>query len=195
MDLNKKLDSLKPKIESEEFRNGKGLANEINFYIFDYAPEREMEVRSYIESLKNSLNSKHDNIRIVEFDLYQLMLQILDAKNYLERIGTMEESGKSESLSRPIKSSLRLTSKDDQIIEYITQNTNRETDVVFITGVGKAWPIIRSHTILNNLHSKFDKTPLILFYPGSYTPEGLSLFNEINEGNYYRAFKWVTEEV
>ena len=74
MNLNKKLDSLRPKIESEDFRHGKGLANEINFYIFDYEPKDEMEVRTYLKSLQNSINSKYDDIRIVEFDLYQLML-------------------------------------------------------------------------------------------------------------------------
>ena len=107
----------------------------------------------------------------------------------------MEEGGGSESLKKPIKSSLRLTLNDDKIIELITQNISPDKDVVFLTGIGKVWPIIRAHTVLNNLHSKLDKTPLILFYPGNYTTKGLNLFNEINDGNYYRAFKWVTEGV
>ena len=195
MNLYKKLDSLRPKIESEDFHHGKGLANEINFYIFDYDPKDEMEVRVYLKSLQTSINSKHDDIRVVEFDLYQLMLQVLDEKNYLPQIGEMEEEVGSESLIEPIQSSLRLALNDDIIIDFIIQNISPETDVVFLTGVGKVWPIIRAHKVLNILHIKLDKTPLILFYPGSYANESLNLFNEINDGNYYRAFKWITEGV
>lgn len=194
MNLNKRLDSIRPRLESEEFRKGRGLANEINFYIFDYDPRDEMVVRNYIQSLKTSFNSKHDDIRIVEFDLYQLMLQILEDKNYLDRIGKMEEEKKSESVISPIKRTLHLTLKDDKIINEIIKDL-QPNDIIFLTGVGKVWPIIRSHTVLNNLHGKLNKTPLILFYPGNYNDKKLILFKEIDDGNYYRAFRWFSDGV
>ena len=37
-------------------------------------------------------------------------------------------------------------------------------NVVLITGVGKVYPFVRSHTILNNLQEVIDKVPVIMFF-------------------------------
>jgi hypothetical protein len=57
--------------------------------------------------------------------------------------------------------------------------------------VGKCYPILRSHTILNNLHQVIDDVPVVMFYPGKYSGQDLLLFGEIKDDNYYRAFKLV----
>lgn len=79
--LNERLDLIKPKILSSDFRKGRGLGNEINFWIFDYDPEDEMVVRSHIEYLKTSINAERDDIRIVVYDLFDIMVEHLEAKN------------------------------------------------------------------------------------------------------------------
>ncbi|MGN0004819.1 MAG: DUF1788 domain-containing protein [Candidatus Gastranaerophilaceae bacterium] len=72
-----------------------------------------------------------------------------------------------------------------------------ELGFVLLTGIGKAYPLVRSHTILNNLHSVLDKIPVIMFYPGRYDQKDLKLFNNgssftgLKDDNYYRAFKLV----
>ena len=72
-----------------------------------------------------------------------------------------------------------------------------ENNLVLITGVGKAFPLVRSHTILNNLQSVLNNTPVIMFYPGRYDQKDLKLFNNgssfagLKDDNYYRAFKLV----
>ena len=68
---------------------------------------------------------------------------------------------------------------------------NRENSVLFITGLGKCHPIIQGHNILNNLHQVLDDVPVILFYPGVYSGQDLSLFGTIKSQNYYRAFHLV----
>ena len=190
MTLNKRLDLIEPKILDKSFRTGRGTANEVNFWIFDYEPEDEMAVRAHVEYLLNRVNSKYDDVHIVNFDLYNLMLDVLQEKKYLDKVLQMEKSKGSEAIINPIKKTLRLTLDGDLIINKIVQNLAPEHDIVFLTGVGKAWPIIRSHTILNNLHSKVDKNPLVMFFPGNYTSE-LRLFGEITDDNYYRAFKLI----
>ncbi len=188
--LNKRLDLIEPKILEKSFRTGRGTANEVNFWIFDYDPEDEMAVRAHIHFLVNRINSKHNDIRIVKFDLYNLMLNVLRGKDYLDKVLQMEQAKGSEAIINPIKKTLRLTLDGDLIINKIVENLAPEHDIVFLTGVGKAWPIIRSHTILNNLHSKVDRNPLVMFFPGDYTSE-LRLFGEITDDNYYRAFKLI----
>ena len=61
---------------------------------------------------------------------------------------------------------------------------------MLLIGIGKCYPIIRSHTILNNLHQVVDDVPVIMFYPGIYSGQDLMLFGEIKDDNYYRAFKF-----
>ena len=60
-----------------------------------------------------------------------------------------------------------------------------------ITGIGKCYPLLRSHTVLNNLHQVIDSVPVVMFYPGEYDGQELVLFGEIKDDNYYRAFKLV----
>jgi hypothetical protein len=66
--------------------------------------------------------------------------------------------------------------------------------IALITGVGKAFPVIRSHTILNNLQSIFRKNPVVMMYPGRYEIKEkmtLKLFEKLDDDNYYRAFPLV----
>lgn len=185
MPLNKRLDLIEPKILGKSFRTGRGTANEVNFWIFDYEAEDEMVVRSHVDALIDRINSLYDDVRIVKYDLYDLMLDVLREKNYLEKVIAMEESKGSDAIINPIKKTLRLTLDDDLIIGKITKELVPQRDVIFLTGIGKAWPVIRSHTILNNLHSRVDRNALVMFFPGDYTNE-LRLFGEITDDNYYR---------
>lgn len=64
-------------------------------------------------------------------------------------------------------------------------------NVVLITGVGKVYPFVRSHNILNNLQEILDKIPVIMFFPGKYDGLSLRLFDRFKDDNYYRAFRLV----
>jgi len=190
LSLNKRLDLIEPKILDKGFRTGRGTANEVNFWIFDYDAGDEMAVRAHVDFLVSRINENHDDVRIVCFDLYDTMLSVLRGKNYLDKVLRMEQDKGSDAIINPVKRTLRLTEKGDLIISRITEDLTPEKDIIFLTGIGKAWPVIRSHTILNNLHSKVDKNPLVMFFPGNYTNE-LRLFGEITDDNYYRAFKLI----
>ena len=190
MSLNTRLDLIEPKILEKSFRTGRGTANEVNFWIFDYDPEDEIAVRAHVNFLVNRINGKHDDVSIACFDLYDLMLNVLRSKNYLDKVMQMEDTKGSDAIINPIKRTLRLTEDGDMIIGKIVENFTPEKDIIFLIGIGKAWPIVRSHTILNNLHSKVDRNPLVMFFPGNYTNE-LRLFGEITDDNYYRAFKLI----
>ena len=190
MTLNQRLDLIEPKIYDKNFRTGRGTVGEVNFWIFDYLPEDEMAVRNYINFLTTRINVKNEDLCIKHFDLYDLMLDALREKNYLEKVMEMEKTRGSAAIINPLKRTLRLTESGDLIIQKIVEDIVPGRDVIFLSGVGKAWPIIRSHTILNNLHSRVDKNPLVMFFPGEYTSE-LRLFGEITDDNYYRAFKLI----
>lgn len=191
-DINQRLSEIKNKISDSSFRANKGLGNEIGFYIFDYEPEYEILVREHIKTLQKEVERDYNDIKIKEFDLYDIMIKVLDEKGYLKKNFQMEEKKDSEYVFNATIKTLRLTSqgKDNKIVQYIIDNTNPD-EIVFLTGVGKVWPIVRSHTVLNNLHRAVDHVPVVLFFPGTYDGQLLVLFNEIKDDNYYRAFQLV----
>lgn len=190
MTIYERLDKILPKLLDENFRESKGLGNEIGYYIFDYDPKYELVIRQHIKYLKEKINNETLDMEIIEFDLYEIMLEILNSKNYLKKTFDMEKKKSTEKIIMPIKRTLRLTQKNDLLINYIKKRVEKN-HIVFITGVGKAWPIIRSHTVLNTLHAVIDEVPLVMFFPGTYDGQELQLFNEIKDDNYYRAFKLV----
>jgi hypothetical protein len=185
-----RLDALVPAIQKKSFRENKGLGNEIGFYIFDYEPQYELIVRDYIQFIRNKFKNGINGYKIKEFDLYEIMLDILETKGYLAKNIEMEAAKGSEYVFNATKKALRLTNKNDLIVQYIRERVE-DNDIIFLNGVGKAWPIIRSHTILNNLHSVVDHVPLVMFFPGTYDGFELILFDEIKDDNYYRAFKLI----
>ena len=185
-----RLDQILPILTDSKFRKNKGLGNEIGYYIFDYDARDENIVKEHINFLKQKINNEGMDIYIREFDLYEIMIHILENKGYLKKVFDMEKKKGTDAILKPIKNTLRLTQKNDLIVGHIRERVQKN-DIVFLTGVGKIWPIIRSHTILNVLHSVIDDVPLIMFYPGTYSGQDLHLFDEISDRNYYRAFKLV----
>ena len=133
---------------------------------------------------------KDKNLKTKE--ILKEVYQALEEKGYLQKNFQMEEKKNSEYVFNATSKTLRLISQgsDNKIVQYIKENTNSD-DIVFLTGVGKVWPIIRSHTVLNNLHRAVDHVPVVLFFPGTYDGQSLVLFNEIKDDNYYRAFQLV----
>lgn len=190
MDIYERLDKILPKLQEKRFRENKGLGNEIGYYIFDYNPEEELIVRDHIKFLKQKINNEDSKIEIKEFDLYEIMLEILKSKNYLDKVFNIENKKGTEHILKGIQTTLRLTLENDLVVDYIRQRVNKN-HIVFVTGVGNVWPIIRSHLILNTLHSVIDQVPLVMFFPGTYSGQELVLFDEIKDENYYRAFKLV----
>lgn len=187
-ELTKRLDKAEKMISKPSFRENKGLGNEVGYYIFDYPAEEELYVRERIEYIKKKSENYDDDYKIVVFDLYEIIIGILKEKGYLEKCYEFEKKKGFERITKSINNMLRITGSDSLIIKHIKENTPQKA-VVFITGIGKCYPILRSHTVLNNLHQVIDNVPVVLFYPGNYDGQELVLFGEIKDDNYYRAFK------
>ena len=149
-----------------------------------------MYVRNHIEYLKNKINKSNLAFKIIEFDLYEIIISILKERGYLEKCFEFEKNKGIENTFEAITKMLRLTNKSNLIVNYIIENTQKNT-VVFLTGIGKCYPIVRSHNILNNLNQVLDTVPVVMFFPGEYSGQDLNLFGTIKDDNYYRAFKLI----
>ena len=76
--LNDRFIDLEDRMISVESLTRYGTANDMKFYIFDYSPQDEMIIRNEIRKLKGR------NPDIVEFDLYEMMLEIIEEQGYTE---------------------------------------------------------------------------------------------------------------
>lgn len=189
-DIAYRLDKIEEKITNDEFLKNKGLGNEVGYYIFDYAPSKELMVREHITYLKEKLNKPSSGVTIVEFDLYEMVINILKERGYLEKCFAFEKTKGLDFTYKAIIKMLRLTSQSNLLVNHIVENTPPNS-VVFLTGVGKCFPLVRSHNVLNNLHQVLDHVPVIMFFPGVYSGQDLQLFGTIKDDNYYRAFKLI----
>ena len=189
-DLSERLDKMEIAIKKPSFRQSLGRANEVNYWIFDYPPEGELEVRERIAYMKRKNRKEIDGFELVIYDLYDMIIDFLESKNFLEKCFDFEKKRGLERITKAVTNSMKINEDDSLIVQYIKEHMPKEA-VVFLTGIGKCYPILRSHKVLNNLHQAFVQSPVVMFFPGTYNEQELILFNEIKDDNYYRAFRLV----
>lgn len=189
-DIEQRLNKAEEMIKQPNFRQNKGLGNEVGYYVFDYPAQQELLVRERIKYIVAKNNNSTDVFKIIEFDLYNLIINILKEKGFLEKCFEFEKTKGFERITKSVGNMLRISADDSLIVNFIKDNTPQNC-VVFLTGIGKCYPILRSHKVLNNLHQVIDSVPVVMFYPGKYDGQELKLFSETKDDNYYRAFKLV----
>lgn len=189
-DLTARLNEMETAIRKPSFRQSIGRANEVNYWVFDYPPERELEVRERIAYLKNKNQGGTDGFELIVFDLYDIIIDFLEQRGFMDKCYGFERKAGISRIVKAVNNSLKVNDDDSLIVRYIKDHTP-ENAVVFLVGIGKCYPILRSHKVLNNLHQAFVRVPVVMFFPGTYNEQELILFNEIKDDNYYRAFRLV----
>jgi hypothetical protein len=186
-----RLNQILPKISSAEFLNSKGLGNEIGFWIFDYPPEREMEMRDFLtRTVFTSLQKAQPPIRTGVINLFDLVIQLLEERRLLDKAIEMQRTKGDEA----VMAALRPLLKEDKLAQKVVSLVDLDhIDLLILWGVGSAYPMLRTHTLLSALHPLMGRTPLLMFYPGRYDGYSLRLFNKLSEDHYYRAFRLVPE--
>ena len=184
MTIHQRLKALVTELQSPRLLKNQGNGNEIGYYIFDYDAEHEPIVQQFISELQPKLAVSQPPLNAVEINLYRVIMKILEDRNLLQRAFDLEAKKGNTDLAKTIKPVVR----PDKVVEKIQELVQGNEDLIFITGVGASWPIMRSHTILNNLHPVLDRTPVVMFFPGSYDGQELRLFDTFKDDNYYRAF-------
>lgn len=202
--LHERLNKILPKVTSDGFLRGSGIGNEIAFYIFDYPPEDELRVRDYLRTLLDHIPKQKHGLRVKHINLFDLTLDYLRSRsgNLLEKALRLQrqkgdEFMKNELLKGPL-------TPDKLAVYFGAVARPQDHDLVIVSGVGSAFPLVRTHALLSNLHAIMGKTPLVMFYPGKYDHITLRLFGKVSlstsveseakgkrSENYYRAFKLV----
>ncbi len=184
-----RLNAILPMITKENFIQGKGLGNEIPFYVFDYLPEEELKVRKHISFMMEQMTQYHAEVRVLHIKLFDLMVEHLRERGNLDKAFSLEAEKGSKALWNALSASV----KPDRFIKLLDEkNQLADYNIIFINGVGTIWPWIRAHSLLNNLQSITGNASVVLFYPGTYSGQSFRLFDRLETNNYYRAFRLVT---
>lgn len=184
-----RLNQVLPRITSEDFLKNRGLGNEIGFWIFDYPPEQEVEMRDFLHGVIAPALTKHQPpLRFAIVNLFDLVIGLLEERKLLDKAIEMQANqGDAKVLE-----SLRRVLKEDKLAERLVAQFNPESlDFMILCGVGAAYPMLRTHTLLSALHPYMKSTPLLMLYPGRYDGYSLRLFDRLSEDHYYRAFRLV----
>ena len=191
LSFDERLNQILPRLTSRDFLDSKGLGNEVGFWIFDYPPDRELDMRSFLSgTVLPALTRQAPPLRADTIDLLQLVTGLLDARNLLNKAIDMQKNKGDDSVLTALRSVL----KEDKIAQTIaSQHDITHLDLLILTGVGAVYPMLRTHTLLSALHPIMGNTPLVLFFPGRYDGHCLRLFNTLTEDHYYRAFRLVPE--
>lgn len=185
--LNKVLD----RITSPELLSNSGLGNEIGYYIFDYPPESELEIREHVAFVIDKARKKCPELRIAHLNLFELLVDYLKERGLLTEAMKLQRQKGDDALLKALKGPLH----QEKIAKALVNRCDPDQlDLVIMSGVGSAWPMIRTHNLLNALHPLMAKTPLVIFYPGKYDGQTLSLFGRLKNSDepYYRAFQLVS---
>ncbi|MHB1944283.1 MAG: DUF1788 domain-containing protein [Metallibacterium sp.] len=182
-----RLNRILPRITSADFLANKGLGNEIGFWVFDYPPEQEMAMRGFIaDILLPGLAKRQPSLRPAVVNLFELIVNLLEDRKLYDRVLSIQaDKGNDAALA-----ALRPVLKEDKLAQRIASQIEfDQIDMLLLTGVGAAYPMLRSHTLLTALQPAMKDTPVVMFYPGRYDGFSLRLFDALADDHYYRAFR------
>jgi len=188
MTFHERLNCVFDRLVSPELLNNEGIGNEIGFYIFDYPPDQELAMRRWLKTLPEYIHRLAPSLRFQLINLFGFMLEYMQERKILDRSFEMQKSRGNDALLKALRGPLDETKMAEWLVRHISPS---EQDLVLLFGIGECWPLLRSHALLNNLHANMGDTPLVMFYPGIYDQQSLSLFGKLSAQNYYRAFRLI----
>lgn len=159
-----------------EFLEMRGVAKEVPIFIQTYQPADEDQLRLVVKGVEQHLRKQGLRVKLV--DLFELVLQLLEAKGYLEVVLQEEASWSKADLFDTLQNVADPTSA---LVPKLMQALGDDSQVSLITGSGRIYPFLRTHTILEALQPAMVRHPVVIFFPGEYSQDA-------DGGSYLRLF-------
>jgi hypothetical protein len=167
----------------------KGLANEVPIFIHPYDPAEEDSVRRMVDSLQSRLLSH--GIQVAVVDLFDTVLGILEDNDLLT--GLLEDEAIFEKVDLLETLENYADPKAHLIPRILEVIGNDETRLTLLVSVGRVFPFLRTHTVLEALQPAMMRHPIVMFFPGEYVQEEgsgsqLRLFGSVPTPSLYRPY-------
>lgn len=174
------------------FLDMQGLANEVPIFVQTYAPSDEDKMRDETGHLVARLRAV--GVGAQRLDLFDLVLDELEESGLLAPLVEDEKTFDKQDLFETL---VNYSSPRTHLVPRLAKHMAAEgTQLTFITGSGRVFPFLRTHTILESLQPQMVGHPVVIFFPGEYVQElgggsSLRLFGSIPSPTivnpYYRA--------
>jgi len=191
------LQELYDYLNSPEFQDVKSGNIFYNYYIYQYSAAKEYEMQRQIVVFKQNLERPSSFVNAMLIDLFQVFCDYLKA----ERFGadslfdlTLEDDKTQPNM---VTNELTTEANSDNFIHYVRNRIDEHLKIndglnkpyIFIHGVGKIFPYLRTNVFLTK-YEKYNDTSrykIILFYPGHQEGNSFSLFDTLEDVHTYRA--------
>ena len=168
-----------------------------NYYIYQYPACDEYLIRQQIQEFKDKLIRPTSYVNALVLDLFQVFCDFLKENTFGET--SLLEDSLNGDKTHPQLVTQELTAEAnsneficyvrDRILAHMKQNDGLKKPYVFIHGIGKMFPYIRTNVFLTR-YEKYNDPSLyrvILFYPGHQEGNSFSLFDTLEDAHTYRA--------
>ena len=153
----------------------RGVAKEVPIFIQTYNPADDDELRRVVQGTEQVL--RQQGIRVKHVDLFELVLELLVAKGYLDVV--LEEEP--EEQERSVRHLQNVAEPTSALVPKLMEALGDDSQVSLLTGSGRVYPFLRTHTILEALQPAMVRHPVVIFFPGEYKQDA-------DGGSYLRLF-------
>jgi hypothetical protein len=169
-----RLERMDKRIHEAGFTTPRGIGSDIPHYVLDYPAEDELQVRLYIKNLL-----RRTDLNIKEVNLFEFLLSF-----FKDELDELKELSEDEGIHGLVDALETVLDEQQTVVESFIEQTGG-AEIIFITGVGTAYPYIRSSQLLKMLSVNAYRKPIVLFYPGQFTGLRLKMFGILdNEDDY-----------
>ncbi len=170
--LDKRLQEI---LTRPDFLEMRGVAKEVPIFIQTYSPTDDEQLRLVVRGVEQHLRKQ--GLRVKHVDLFELVLRLLEAKGYLDVVLQEEASWSKSDLFDTLQNVAEPTSA---LVPKLMEELG-DAQISLITGSGRVYPFLRTHTILEALQPAMVRHPVVIFFPGEYSQDA-------DGGSYLRLF-------
>lgn len=174
-----------------------------NYYIYQYPARQEYDIRRQIMEFQERLKRPTNFVNALVLDLFETFCDYLKASSFGKQNlfdTTLEEEKEpdndvTDELSHDANSDEFYEFVSERIKEHISENDGYKHPYVFVHGIGKMFPYLRTNVFLNGYEKYNDPNgyKIIVFYPGHSVGNSFSLFDMLPNEHTYRAILLVNE--
>lgn len=168
-----------------------------NYYIYQYPACEEYKMRQQLIEFKKNLVRPTSYVDPMILDLFEVFCDYLKAEMFGDQSlldDTLEED---KTMPDVVTKELTDEANNDNFIrfisqridEFVGQNSDLHHPYIFVHGVGKMFPYLRTNVFLTRFEKYNDTSryKIILFYPGHQEGNSFSLFDTLDDSHTYRA--------
>lgn len=178
-------------MRSPNFLEMKGQIGEVPYFVLAYRPSDEPNVAGEHRRLVTRL--RKDGIEVCYIDLWRLATDLWSETGQWEQILEQETALPKDVFAEGVGNVISPKEYLSPRIARIVEEQQPRPQIVLLSNVGRLYPLVRAHTVLNTLQPLLADLPVVLVFPGTYRQSptqgsSLVLFDRLTDDDYYRAF-------